>query len=408
MPSTLVGCAAPVRSFQSGAAITWRGNGRCPAIRALIDDCLCEELTHHRGQIQETHNWQLKTRPESRQNCGMNHRLYRRRTAFTLIELLVVIAIIAVLVALLLPAVQHAREAARRIQCRNNLKQISLAVHNYAGVCNVLPPSSCINPSVTVTGNNGSWGIHGRILAFIEQGNLYAKVDLSTAWDFQQPISGLKISTYACPSDPLCDKSRDAGGGRAILYPTTYGFNFGTWFVWNPVTSAGGDGATFPNSKLGFADFSDGTSNTLLVSEVKAWTPYRRNGGPPSTTVPASVADAQTVTASGAEFKDTGHTEWPDGRVHHEGFTTTLVPNSNVACTNAGLTYDCDYNSWQEGKNGLSGRPSYAIITSRSFHAGTVQVALVDGSVRSISSNIDVGIWRAIGTRGNGEVAGEF
>ena len=178
--------------------------------------------------------------------------------------------------------------------------------------------------------------------------------------------------------------------------------------MWNPVTSAGGDGATFPNSKLGFADFSDGTSNTLLVSEVKAWTPYRRNGGPPSTTVPASVADAQTVTASGAEFKDTGHTEWPDGRVHHEGFTTTLVPNSNVACTNAGLTYDCDYNSWQEGKNGLSGRPSYAIITSRSFHAGTVQVALVDGSVRTISSNIDLGIWRAIGTRGNGEVAGEF
>ncbi len=338
----------------------------------------------------------------------MNSRPCRRRSAFTLIELLVVIAIIAVLIALLLPAVQQAREAARRTQCRNNSKQLALAVHNYADVCNVFPPSACINPSITVTGNNGSWGIHGRILPYLEQGNIYNTVDLSIAWDFQQSISGLKIAAYSCPSDPLSDRSRDAGGGRAIVFPTTYGFNFGTWFVWNPVSGAGGDGATYPNSKLKFASFTDGTSNTLLVSEVKAWTPYRRNGGPPSTTVPASVADAQSIVASGTEFKDTGHTEWPDGRVHHEGFTTTLVPNSNVPCTNGGKTYDCDYNSWQEGRNGLSGQPSYAIITSRSFHTGIVQVALVDGSVRTVSSNIDLGIWRALGSRDGSEVVGEF
>ncbi len=298
----------------------------------------------------------------------MNLSPNRRRAAFTLIELLVVVAIIAVLIALLLPAVQQAREAARRIQCRNNLKQLALAVHNYAGVCNVLPPSACINPSVTVTGNNGSWGIHGRILPFVEQGNLFSNVDLSVAWDFQKSISGLKIPSYACPSDPQSDRSRDAGGGRAILYPTTYGFNYGTWFVWNPVTGAGGDGATHPNSNFTFAAFSDGTSNTLLLSEVKAWTPYRRNGGPPSTTVPATVAQAQAIVASAPDFKDTGHTEWPDGRVHHEGVTTTLPPNTRVPCINAGTTYDCDYNSWQEGRNGLNGQPSYAIITSRSYH----------------------------------------
>ena len=113
----------------------------------------------------------------------------KSHSGFTVIELLVVIAIIAILIALLLPAVQQAREAARRTQCRNNLKQIGLAIHNYADVCNYLPPSACINPTLTATGNNGSWGIHGRILPYLEQGNLSAKVDLSIAWDFQQSIS---------------------------------------------------------------------------------------------------------------------------------------------------------------------------------------------------------------------------
>lgn len=332
----------------------------------------------------------------------------RQPRAFTLIELLVVIAIIAILIALLLPAVQAAREAARRAQCKNNLKQIALAIHNYADVYNTLPPSACINPRITVTGNNGSWGIHGRILPYLEQGTLYSRVDLSIAWDFQQVISGLKIPTYACPSDPLSDRSRDAGGGRPILYPTNYGFNFGTWFIWNPVTGAGGNGATHPNSKFGFAAFTDGTSNTLLVGEVKAWTAYRRNGGPPSTAIPATIADVEAVTASAPDFKDTGHTEWPDGRVHHEGFTTTLPPNSYVRCTNASVTYDCDFNSWQEGRNGTNGQPSYAVITSRSFHTGIVQVAMVDGSSRAISNNIDLGVWRALGTRDSGEVIGEF
>ncbi len=328
---------------------------------------------------------------------------------FTLIELLVVIAIIAVLMALLLPAVQQAREAARRTQCKNNLKQLALAVHNYVDVATVLPPSACIDPAITATGNNGSWGVHGRILPFLDQGNLYNAVNLTIAWDFQSAIDGLRIPAYACPSDPRSDEARDSGSGRPILYPTNYGFNFGTWFVYNPTTGQGGDGAFYPNAKLQMSAFTDGTSNTLMLSEVKAWTPYRRNGGPPAATVPQTIAEASAAIASGGEFKNTGHTEWPDGRVHHHGFTTTMPPNAATSCSDGTTMYEfCDFNSWQEGKNGVAGSPSYAIISSRSHHSGIVQVALMDGSSRSVSDNIDLSIWRGLGTRGAGEVPGEF
>ncbi len=328
---------------------------------------------------------------------------------FTLIELLVVIAIIGILIALLLPAVQQAREAARRTQCKNNLKQMGLALHNYIDVATVLPPSACINPIQTATGNNGSWGVHGRILPFLDQSNLYNSVDLTEGWDFQAAIDGLKIPGYACPSDARSDEVRDPGSGKVKLFPTTYGFSFGTWFVYDPVTGRGGDGAFYPNAKLRMAAFTDGTSNTLLASEVKAWTPYRRNGGPGSITVPQTIVDAETVIASAPDFKDTGHTEWPDGRVHHHGFTTAMNPNVETACSNGATNYNyCDFNSWQEGKDGVAGNPSYAIITSRSYHEGIVQSLLVDGSVRSISENIDQTLWRGLGTRSGGEILGEF
>jgi len=335
--------------------------------------------------------------------------LARRHRGFTLIELLVVIAIIAILIALLLPAVQQAREAARRTQCKNNLKQMALAVHNYIDLASQFPPSACIDPSITATGNNGSWGVHGRILPLLEQGNVYNVIDLTEAWDFQQPINGLKIPTFICPTDPRGSEVRHPGGGKVSLYPTNYAFNFGTWFVYDPTTGRGGDGAFFPNARLRFASFTDGSTSTLLISEVNAWQPYRRNGGPVDTAVPDTLTDVEAAIASGDQFKNTGHTEWPDGRVHHHGFTTVLTPNSSPECQDDdGTTFICDYNSWQEGKNGSAGPPSYAIITSRSHHTGVVNSALVDGSVRTISENIDRSVWRALGTRGGNEVIGEF
>jgi prepilin-type N-terminal cleavage/methylation domain-containing protein len=318
-----------------------------------------------------------------------------KRPAFTLVELLVVIAIIGVLVGLLLPAVQGAREAARRVQCSNNLKQVSLACHNYQSAFKKFPPSAIVDLNVTSTGNNGSWGVHGRILPFLEQGNVYERVDLSLPWDNQKSIDGLKIATYACPSDPGTDQVRVFSDGRPALYPTTYGFNFGR----------GGDGMFYPNSFLSFRDCLDGTSQTLLIGEVKAWTPYQRNGGPTTTTMPTSTSDAKVTVASGAEFKDTGHTEWPDGRVHHTGFTVTLTPNSKVEFTKGGRVYEeTDFNSWQEGKNGIAGNPTYAFITSRSHHQGMVHVAKLDGSVTSITESIELEIWHALGTRNGHEV----
>lgn len=334
-----------------------------------------------------------------------------RQRGFTLIELLVVIAIIAILVALLLPAVQQAREAARRAQCKNHLKQLGIALHNYLDAHSRFPPGATVDLSVSATGNNASWGVHGRILPFIEAANLANEIRLDQPWDNQLAISGIKINVFACPSDPKSDEARDPGSGRPILYPTNYGFNYGTWFIYDPSTGATGNGSFFPNSSLRDSSFTDGLSNTLAASEVKAWTDYSRNGGPSSTTIPANAADVEAAIASGGQYKGTGHTEWPDGRVHHTGVTVTLTPNTFVSCTHSGCPSpdrDADYNSWQEGRDGNAGSPTYAAITSRSFHTGSVNSLLADGSTRSISDNIDLGVWRAIGTRNGEEVNGDF
>ncbi len=327
------------------------------------------------------------------------------RPAFTLVELLVVIAIIGVLIALLLPAIQSAREAARRSQCQNHLKQLALAVANYESALTHLPPSALVDLTVTSTANNGSWGVHGRILDYLEQANLRGLVDLEQGWDNQDAIDNVRIELFQCPTDDRAEEPRTFSDGRPTLWPTNYGFNFGTWFVFDPVTQDTGDGPFFPNSNLPLARVTDGTSNTLLCAEVLAWTEYRRNGGPSQMQAPETPAEAAAVVQSGAQEKNTGHTEWPDGRVHHTGFTAAMAPNTYVPYTNsAGLEVDADYNSWQEGKNGSAGSPTYAMITSRSRHPGQVQAALLDGSVQSIADDIDLAVWRAMATREGEEV----
>jgi prepilin-type N-terminal cleavage/methylation domain-containing protein len=336
------------------------------------------------------------------------------RRAFTLIELLAVIAIIAVLIALLVPAVQKVRSSAARAQCQNNFRQIGIGVHNYQSTHGVFPPSMLIAPGAVFGTNNGSWSVHGRILPYIEQGNAYALVNLEMAWDAQgnTGVPATRIPIFLCPSE-LNDRVRVDASGNAYVYPLNYAFNFGTWFIYDPATGGGGDGVFFPNARIKPPHIVDGLSNTLCAAEVKAFTSYVRNTANPGPTPPASPASVTPLTAGG-QLKlgpntndNTGHTEWPDGRVHHSGFTTVFTPNTVVPFSSGGSMYDIDYNSRQEGNSATI--PTYAAITARSFHdSGLVNVLLMDGSVRAVSKAIAPTIWRALGTRAGNEVFGDF
>lgn len=324
----------------------------------------------------------------------------RRPAAFTLVELLVVIAVIGILVALLLPAVQSARGAARRMSCGNNLRQLGIALHNYHDVYRAFPPSASFRPGALFE----PWSPQARLLGYLEQQNLENLIDWDQGYAVQPAVTALRVPTYLCPSER---NDRPRADGALTHYPLNYAANMGLWHIFNPLNGRGGEGLAYPNSRTNMASLTDGTSNTLAFAEVKAYTPYIRDGGNPSGTSVPIPGDPAQVVAFGGSFKaDSGHTEWVDGRVHQSGFTGTFPPNTRFPYVDGGQEYDVDFNSSREGKT--TDRVTYAVVTSRSHHPGGVQVVLADGSARFVAETINGATWRALSTCSGAEVVGEY
>ncbi len=348
---------------------------------------------------------------------------HQTRRGFTLIELLVVIAIIGVLIALLLPAVQAAREAARRAQCTNNLKQIGLAIHNYHSVHDTFPMGASRTYSVpgTIYGWN-NWSAQALMLPFMEQQALYNAANFNLAvWHASRTPAGYygnltvfntRVSAFLCPSDGRAGVS-NTNSYQASVGPTTLGSGMGN----DAGTGQGSMGLFTFHHCYGVRDCTDGTSNTVAFSEVATGNqlsnnPQARNGivgvSAPSGSVtlnaysnaPAVLQFIQicdTTWKSGtptSNFKNSLGTRWAMGSPSWTMFCTIVPPNSRSPQT------------WGSCRNGCAGcgTDGSQIVNASSLHSGGVNTAMGDGSVRFTKSSIQQRIWWGLGTRAGGEV----
>jgi prepilin-type N-terminal cleavage/methylation domain-containing protein len=331
--------------------------------------------------------------------------MFTRKHGFTLVELLVVIAIIGVLVALLLPAVQAAREAARRGQCTNNLKQIGIAVHNYNDVWQAMPPG-CYHAVF------GTWMLH--ILPYMEQQTLHQKyvnsggihtlrnggIRYGGAQNF--PVTTVQLKGYVCPSDT---KSAQAGILNGVTFHN-YVANYGNT-TRSRLSPVGTTSAGLPNMHGGgpfieviYQQTTDSTYYSYITLATEQ--PFKEKSRLAEITDGTSntLAMSETIQGKGGDLRGFG---WWGGGAH---FETLLMPNSPLpdrteqSCTPAvRLNPPC--------ANRTAGNASQEeTIAARSRHPGGVSSVQCDGSVRFFTNNVALDVWRAWGSAAGGDAQG--
>jgi prepilin-type N-terminal cleavage/methylation domain-containing protein/prepilin-type processing-associated H-X9-DG protein len=306
----------------------------------------------------------------------------RRRGGFTLVEMLVMMAIIGVLAALLAPAVQMAREAGRRTECSNNLKQIGIALHAFHEARKRFPCGIYRAPGVLT---QEGLSVHAQILPYMEEENAQAKMNLKAGYldPTNDEARAFYIGTFNCPSDS--DLLPALLGGRNNYYA-----NHGTSILFGtPVPGLPPpDGVFFVDSKIGFQDIKDGATYTACFSEkmkgdgtnaqVSAETDTFRPGTAPSTADQA-VADCEAVDVTDVSNQGVSNVGAPWMFGHH---STTVY-----------------YHVARPNERSCMFAPARSMTTANSAHPGGVNMLLCDGAVRFVEDEIDLEIWRALGTR---------